>query len=146
MVNKTVILFPRLPASCGWVLQISFVQPESKLNILWKYIFPMKLCKASSKKTSSSQRDRREEESWRSLLLSAGLVLLFSRLKKTYTYTGLWFQTGCAFWPCLIMCILIPSGLFVSKTNQQQQQQKPHFMSGIIWIHCSLANNLSCFQ
>lgn len=144
MVNKAVILFPLPLASCGWVLQISFVQPKSKLNIRWKYILPLKLRKHSSKRASSSLRDRREEESWRSLLLSAGLCFVVPRLNKL----NLRFQTGCR-----ILCFLTLfdhvyfNPIWIICLGKKKKKRKATFiLCRIIWIHCSLANNLSCFH
>lgn len=82
IVNKALILVPLPLASCGWVLQISFVQPESKLNIRWKYILPLKLFKNSSKRASSSLRDRKEEEGWGEPSLVGGACCFVSRLNK----------------------------------------------------------------
>lgn len=83
MVNKTVILFPLPPASCGWVLQISFVQPESKLNIRWKYFFAIEVVQRRIKEgffiSEGQKRGGELEEP--SLVSGAGFVV-FQAEKK----------------------------------------------------------------
>lgn len=68
MVYKAVGLFPLPQASCGRAPQISSAQPGSELNIGPEMCFlSLKFRRERLiKEGSSSLRDRREEEGWRS--------------------------------------------------------------------------------